>query len=223
MKQEFFTQPPTFKEEWPGELTSFSWEDFLTAIPSPIFLVTTYKDNGKPNACLQSWSTFAGDAGKFICILGSVSKGGHLYQSLLHTKECVLNFPSSDIYDKCSATIRNNGYEDDEITQSGLTIEPAQTVNAPRVAECFLNLECELLWEKEHFAGSRDVTICLQVKHTAMDSAYYDEDQKGRYGKTGYIYNIHSPRNPDTGQVYETSLGALEKCSQYFTDRFPIG
>lgn len=32
----------------------FSWMDFVTAIPSPIFVVTGYKANGKPNACLQS-------------------------------------------------------------------------------------------------------------------------------------------------------------------------
>jgi len=213
MKHEFSQQPETFKEEWPGELTAFSWMDFLTAIPSPIFLITTYKDNGKPNACLQSWSTFVGDAGVFICIIGSVAKRGHLYKSLMQTKECVINFPSSDIYEKCNATIKNNGYNDDEITQSGLTAELAKSVNAPRITECFLNLECDYLWEKEHFEGSREVTVCLRVKHIAMDNKYYDEDKKGRYSKTGYIYNIHSPRNPETGKVYGTCLGALEKYS----------
>lgn len=211
MKKEFASAPTAIKEEWPGELSAFSWQDFVTAIPSPIFVVTTYKDNGKENACLQSWSTFIGDSGEFICIIGSVSKRGHLYQSLLSRKECVLNFPSAEIYKKCELTIENNEYEDDEITKSGLTAEKAETVDAPRIKECFLNIECELLWEKEHFEGSRDVTVALRAKHVAMDSDYYDESKKGRYGKTGYIYNIHSPRNPETGEVYDTCLGALEK------------
>lgn len=211
MKKEFSSTPVTFKDEWPGELSAFAWQDFLTAIPAPLFLVTTYKENGKENACMQSWSTFVGDAGKFICILGSVSKLGHLYKSLINTKECVLNFPSSEIYDKCELTIKNNGYDDDEITESGLTAEKAKTVNAPRIKECFLNIECELLWEKEHFEGSRDVTVALKTKHVTMDNDYYDENKKGRYGKTGYIYNINSPRNPDTGEVYDTCFGALEK------------
>lgn len=48
MKHEFSNQPETFKEEYPSQLSTFSWMDFVTAIPSPIFLVTTYKDNGKP-------------------------------------------------------------------------------------------------------------------------------------------------------------------------------
>jgi flavin reductase (DIM6/NTAB) family NADH-FMN oxidoreductase RutF len=211
MKKEFGSIPVNLKEEWPGELSLFSWQDFVTAIPATLFLVTTYKDNGKENACLQSWSTFVGDAGEFICILGSVSKGGHLYKSLLNTKECVLNFPSSDIYKKCEKTIINNGDTDDEITMSGLTAEKAKTVNAPRIKECFLNIECELLWEKEHFEGCRDVVVALKAKHISMDSDFYDENQKGRYGKTGFMYNVHSPRNPETGEVFETCFGALEK------------
>lgn len=34
---------------------------------------------------------------------------------------------------------------------SGLTTEKGVTVNAPRIKECFLNIECDLLWEHEHF------------------------------------------------------------------------
>jgi flavin reductase (DIM6/NTAB) family NADH-FMN oxidoreductase RutF len=211
MKKEFGSIPPNFKEEWPGELSAFSWQDFLTAIPSPLFLVTTYKDNGKENACMQAWSSFIGDGGEFICILGSVSKRGHLYKSLLQTKECVLNFPSPDIFEKCMKTIANNGYEDDEITQSGLTAEKAVTVNAPRIKECFLNIECEFLWEKDHYEGCRDVVVALKGKHVSMDSDFYDEHKLGRYGKTGFMLNINSPRNPDTGEADEPHFGAVLK------------
>ena len=211
MKKDFGSIPINFKEEWPDEFLHFAWQDFLTAIPSTIFLVSTYKENGKENASLQSWSTFVGAQGEYICILGSVPKYGHLYKSLLYRKECVLNFPSSDIYDKCALTIANNGYDDDEITKSGLTSEKAKTVNAPRIKECFLNIECELLWEKEHYKGSENVVIALKAKNILMDSDFYDENKKGRYGKTGYIYNIHSPRNPETGEKFETCFGALEK------------
>ena len=105
MKIEFSSKPEKIEEFWSGELTAFSWEDFVTAIPSPLFLISTYKSNGKENACLQSWSTFIGDSGVFICIIGSVSKGGHLYQSLKETKCCVLNFPSNDVYKKCAKTM----------------------------------------------------------------------------------------------------------------------
>lgn len=93
-------------------------------------------------------------------------------------KECVLNFPSSDVYDRCEATIRNNNYDDDEIAMSRFTVETTKTINAPRIKECFLNLECELLWEKEQFEESRETTVCLRVKHTATDGEYCDEEKK---------------------------------------------
>lgn len=210
MKKEFSTKPEELKEIWPGEMAAFSWEDFVTAIPSPLFLVTTYKSNGKENACLQSWSTFIGDAGKFICIIGSVSKGGHLYNSLKETNCCVLNFPSREVYDKCTQTIDNNGFDNDEITMSGLTAEKAVSVNAPRIAECFLNIECKLLWEHEHYEGSRDVTVALESTHICMDSERYDESKLGRFGKTGYMYNINAPRNPDTGEITPECFGSIE-------------
>ena len=182
-----------------ASLNAFPWQDFLTAIPSPLFVVTSYKANGKENACLQSWSTFVGDAGEFICLLGAVSKRGHIYQSIRETGCCVINFPSRDIYQRCAATIQNNDFGDDEITKSGLSAEKAISVNAPRIKECFLNIECTLLWEREHFEESRDVVMALKATHICMDSAKWDESQAGRYGKSGYMYNIHSPRNTDTG------------------------
>lgn len=211
MKKEFCERPENFKEQWEGELSLFSWMDFLTAIPAPLFLVTSYKANGKSNACLQSWSTFVGDAGEFLCIMGSVSKRGHLYETLQHSKDFVINFMSADIYDKCATTIEHNNYEEDEIINSGLTIEQATSVKAPRIKECFLNLECEVLWEKEHFEGSRDVIVCGKVKLVVMDENNYDDSKLGRYGKTGYMYNVNSPRNPENGEVYETCFGALDK------------
>lgn len=211
MKKEFSQMPETFTEQWPGEFDGFSWQDFLTAIPSLLFVITTYKDNGKENACMQSWSTFVGDQGEFICIIGSVSRQGHLYRTLHERKCCVLNFPSRDIYAKCEETIRNNRYEDDEITQSGLTAERAVSVDAPRIKECFLNIECEFLWEHDHFEGSRDVTVALKATHICMDTDQCDENGIGRYGKSGYMYNIHSPRNPETGEVLPDCFGALKK------------
>lgn len=210
MKKEISTKPEAIVEQWPGEMTSFSWQDFVTAIPSPLFLVTGWKSNGKENACLQSWSTFVGDSGEFICILGSVSKGGHMYQSLKETGCCVLNFLSQDVYDRCCKTIANNQWEIDEITASGLTMEKALSVNAPRIAECFLNIECELLWDLEHFKGSRDVVVALKATHLCMDSDRFDERKLGRYGKTGYMYNVNSPRNPETGEVEPEAFGSIE-------------
>lgn len=190
---------------------NMSWYDFVTGMPSLVFLVTGWKSNGKENACLQSWSTFAGSgADNFICIMGKVNKGGHMYQSLKETGVCVLNFPSSDIYDRCIKTIGNNQFEADEITVSGLTAEKASKVNAPRIKECFLNIECEFLWEHELCGGSEEVTVALKAVSLCMDSERYDQSKLGRYGEAGYLYQIDQPTNPETGETTPISYGTLE-------------
>jgi hypothetical protein len=33
-----------------------------------------------------------------------------------------------------------------------------------------------------------------------MDSDRYDQSKLGRYGKTGYLYQIDNPTNPETGE-----------------------
>lgn len=123
--------------------------------------------NGLPNACLQSWATFVGSSEDFYCIMASVNQAGHMYQTIKETGELVLNFPSAEYYDRCYATIAHNGFEDDEIRKSGLTAEPAATVHAPRIRECFLNLECQYLWEKELYEGSSHVVLALSSKTSA--------------------------------------------------------
>ena len=195
MKKEYSKIPDSMKNM---ETYGFSWMDFVTAIPSPLFVVTTYKSNGKPNACLQSWACFNGGPNGFYAILSSVNKFGHLYQSITETKEAVLNFPSVDWYDQCINTIANNGFDNDEIALSGLTSEQASVVNAPIIKECFLNLECRYLWEREIVEGSSHVLMCLEVVNISVDEVYLDEKSQGRYGDTGYLYNIHYPINPES-------------------------
>ena len=90
-------------------------------------------------------------------------------------KEAVINFPNDKCYDKCMATIRNNGFENDEITMSGLTAEHASKVDAPLIKECFLNLECRYLWEKEIKKGSTHVLMCLEVVSVCIDENHLDE------------------------------------------------
>lgn len=194
MKREYAAVPPSMERT---ETYGFSWMDFVTAIPSPLFLATTWKDNGKTNACLQSWACFTGNQSGFFAILSAVYKSGHFYRTLKETGACALNFPSADVYDRCLLTICNNRWDADEIADSGLTAEPCAAVNAPRVKECFLSLECVYEWERELTEGSDHTLLCLKVKNVCMDDAHRDESALGRFGETGYLYNVHYPVDPE--------------------------
>jgi len=130
---------------------------------------------------------------------------------LKETKVCVLNFPSHDIYERCIKTIGNNGFDTDEITVSGLTAENAFMVNAPRIKECFLNIECEFLWEHELFEGSGEVTVALRAVHICMDDEHYDQTKMGRYGKNGFLFQVDRPVNPENGEAIDFGPAIIEE------------
>ena len=207
MKKEFSALPDSMKGR---NLYGFDWKEFVLAIPSPLVTVTTWKPDGKTNATMQSWLTFTSDESGFYCIFGGVNRRKHMYQTMKQRGALVINFPTAVNYMKCYATIRHNRDEDDEIAAAGLTAEPAAMVDAPRIRECFLNLECEYQWEQELSPGSGCAVVCVKVVNVVMDEAHFDDHQLGRYGETGYLYNVHSPTNPVTGEESETHIAMLK-------------
>lgn len=138
-----------------------------------------------------------------------------MYTSLKERGCCVVNFPSKAVFMKCMTTIQYNGFDEDEITASGLTVEPAGKIDAPRIKECFLNLECELEWERDLSADGAHATVCLKVINVLMGENHFDEKSLGRCGENGYLYNVHSPRNPETGDISETCVAVIEKYATY--------
>ncbi len=209
MKHHYKNMPETMKGRF-EDFYGFSWKELVMTVPSAMFLVTTYKSNGQPNASMQSWATFtSADHGNgYYAILARVNKNGHLYKTLNEQKAAVINFMSAAHYDTCMATIKNNQFEADEISASGLTAERASWVNAPMVRECFMNLECEYVWEKEIVPGDDHVMICLEIIGAHIDDEYLDD----KTGEKGLIYNIHYPINPE--RIEKTAhdyVGVLQK------------
>jgi hypothetical protein len=77
MKHEIGIQTqPHFQEPWPGAYQLFSWLEHAATIPYPTYLITTLKENGKPNACWHSWGCFSGDAQAY-CAVMVLGQGGH--------------------------------------------------------------------------------------------------------------------------------------------------
>ena len=219
MKNHYRDMPEAMKGTF-GDFSrsfGFCWKEFVMTVPSPLFLVTTYKSNGQTNACMQSWAAFtSADHGKgFYAILASVNKNGHLYRSLSETREAVVNFMSAEHYEACMATIGNNRFEDDEIAASGLTAEKAFWVNAPMVSECFMNLECRYLWEKEIVPGDDHVMICLEVVGGHIEKDYMED----KFGGKGILYNVHYPMNPEDvkekGCDYVAALRKVNQSNEY--------
>jgi len=114
-------------------------------------------------------------------------------------------------------TIYRNAPDNDEITEAGFTVEPAKTVQAPRIAECSVNLECRLEWHRPLYEGSRWHLLVGKVLHVAMDEAAMAPDPIERMQAMSLMYNVRSTVNPLNGQQYgPSSLGLLSQVVKIF-------
>jgi flavin reductase (DIM6/NTAB) family NADH-FMN oxidoreductase RutF len=217
MKQEInITQPEYLIEDWPGKYDVFSWLEYIVTVPNPIFFITTRKPNGAPNANLSSWGFLIGEKGNYSSLIALLNNS-HTYSNILREGEWCVCFPSFRHYRQCFETIRLNAQDNDEITGSGFTVELPRSVQAPRIAECPINLECRLEWHRPLYESSRWYLFVGRVLHLAMDESVMVSDPVERMRIMELMYNIRSTVHPMTGEQYgPNTLGLLSRVEDIF-------
>jgi len=206
------TRPNHFQDRFPGEFTVFSHFEIALGIPHALFLITTVKENGKPNACFQSWSSFSGDCGGYFAITPLVQET-HTYQNILRTREFCINFIGAQYFDACYQTVFNNSEDTDEIAVGGFTAEPASCIHAPRIREAFLSLECTLHSHTDLSGKGISSLIIGKVQLAAIDQDYLNGSEK-KYGPDGfmyYLYDLYNFASSDQGERKVASLNILRK------------
>jgi len=217
MKHEIQVDTPENLEEiWPGSYQLFSWLDYVVNIPQPIFVISTRKANGAPNACLHAWGFLVGDRENYTSILGLLDYY-HTFENILRDGEWCLNYPSIDDYEKCFETIHVNEIDKDEITLAGLSVEAAQVIQSPRIAECQINLECQLEWHRPLYQDSQWHLVAGRVVHVAMGEDVLTHDPAERMQNLKLMYNIRGTLNPVSGEMYgPNSLGLISEVVKAF-------
>ena len=202
------TKPDNFTDRWSGKFDIFSHFEMALGIPHHLFLITTVKENGKPNACFQSWSSFCGDSGGFFAITPLVQKT-HTYHNILRTKEFCINFLSAQYYDACYETVFNNSDDTDEIAVGGFTAESACCINVPRIREAFLSLECKFMSDIDLSGKGISSLIIGKVISAAMDNDYLNGAEK-KYGPDGFMYYLYDLKDFASGDQGERKVASLK-------------
>jgi flavin reductase (DIM6/NTAB) family NADH-FMN oxidoreductase RutF len=121
---------------------------------TPVVLLSTLNEDGSPNLAPMSSAWWLG----WRAMLG-LGASGKTFANLQRTRECVLNLPSADqvqAVDRLALLTGSNpvppvkhdrGYrhEKDKFGVAGLTPVPSETVGAPRVEECAVQLEAAVV------------------------------------------------------------------------------
>jgi len=108
--------------------------------PGPVVLVTTTHEE-RANIMTMSWHMVMDFTPLIGCIIGPWD---YSFTALSTTRECVIAIPTVDLASKVVEIGNCSGDEIDKFNAFGLTPVPAQKVKPPLVAECLVNLECQV-------------------------------------------------------------------------------
>jgi flavin reductase (DIM6/NTAB) family NADH-FMN oxidoreductase RutF len=161
---------------------------------TPVVLISTVNEDGTYNLAPMSSAWWLGKR----CILG-LAVASKSPQNMLRTGECVLNLPSDDMVEAVNRLARTTGsdpvpegkrrrgyrHERRKFTLAGLTPLPSETVAAPRVGECPVQLEARVesvhpIAEHDERWRGRSVIIETRIDRVHLDESILMQDDPDR-------------------------------------------
>ncbi len=109
--------------------------------PGPVVLLTTV-NKGRANVMTMSWHMMVEFEPPLVACV--VSEADYSFAALRETRQCVIAIPALSLAAKVVKVGNCSGRDIDKFAAFGLTPVPAERVEAPLVAECFANLECQV-------------------------------------------------------------------------------
>lgn len=200
--------PQYFKPMYPEEFELFSHFETTAGIPSVLFAITTWKENGKPNVCFHAWSCFHGDKTAFFAVMGNLYQHTHTYTNIQREKCFCINFLPISYYDRLVDTINHNDYDADEFSVGKFKLINAKTIHAPMIQEAFINMECTLKEIQDLSGAGITAMIIGQVQQIFVEEDYAQSYDK-RYGKDGFMMLVPAPQDLKTGEPNQSAIAAI--------------
>ena len=197
-----------FKPSYPEEFELFSHFETTAGIPTALFAIATWKENGKPNVCFHSWSCFHGDKTAFFAVMGNLYQHTHTYANIQRENCFCINFLPISCYNQLIDTINHNDLDTDEFTAGNFTLSNAKTVHAPVIQEAFINMECTLKEIQDLSGAGITAMVIGQVQHISVDEKYA-QGYKQRYGKDGFMMLIPAPQDLVTGEPNQSAIATV--------------
>lgn len=168
-------------------------EYLLSAIaPRPIAFVSTMDKEGNVN--LSPFSFFNVFGSNPPTLVFSPARSGrtgatkNTHDNVLEVDECVVNIAHYDMLYQMNLAAHMYPKGVDEFTKSGLTKVESTTVKPPRVAECYVQMECKVksVIETGQGGGAGNLVVC-EVTMLHINEKVLNEDGSIDPFKMNYI------------------------------------
>lgn len=111
--------------------------------PTPVLVVGTYDQEGKPNAMTAAWAGVCCSTPP--CIMVAIGKNKKTYENIQAKKSFTVNIPSRQYVKEADYFGITSGKNTDKFKDARLTPVASDVVDAPYVKEFPLVLECRLI------------------------------------------------------------------------------
>lgn len=141
--------------------------------PTPVFIVGTYDDAGKPNLMAAAWGGIC--CSRPPCVSVSLRKATYTYGNIVARGAFTVNIASERYVKEADYMGLVSGRDVDKFAAAGLTPVKSELVDAPYVAEFPMTLECKLLHTLEIGLHTLFVGEILDIK---AEANVFDADGK---------------------------------------------
>jgi flavin reductase (DIM6/NTAB) family NADH-FMN oxidoreductase RutF len=111
--------------------------------PTPVFIVGTYDQAGKPNVMAAAWGGIC--CSRPPCVAVSLRKATYTYGNIVARKAFTISIPSEAYVVEADHFGVASGRDEDKFSVTGLTPVRSDLVDAPYVGEFPFVVECKLL------------------------------------------------------------------------------
>ena len=138
--------------------------------PTPVLMIGTYDDEGKPNLMNAAWGGVCSSDPP--CVNVSVRKSRHTYAAISKLMAFTIGIASESSMKQADYVGIASGRDVDKFAAAGLTLVKSELVDAPYADEFPVILECRLLHVLEVGVHTQFVGQILDVK---VDTSVLDE------------------------------------------------
>ena len=154
--------------------------------PLPAVMVSCADREGNDNILTIAWTGTICSDPPMVYI--SVRPERHSYSMIRESGEFVINLTTRDLAFATDFCGVRSGSKVDKWDEMKLTQEPARVVKAPLIAECPVNIECQVTQVVP--LGSHDMFMA-KVVSVSVDEAYMDADNKFHMADANLMAYVH--------------------------------
>jgi len=132
------------------------------AQPAPVWAISAYDENGKPNAMIAAWGGICSSQPPSMTV--SVRPSRHTYAGILKNKAFTISVCPEWLAAESDYLGMVSGRREDKFAVTGLTTVASDVVQAPYIDEFPLIIECELIHSYELGAHTMLVGEIKDVK-----------------------------------------------------------